>query len=88
MSAPGCHIFLWYASLICQAVCNIHTGVRILILLFTRLVILHSADKAVWMHITFSNRECMLSSIVRAILVSIAILTKKGFAKGYDSIAR
>ena len=34
------------------------------------------------------NRECMLSSTVTPILVSIAILTKKGFAKRYDSISR
>ena len=24
VSAPGCHIFLWYAFLICQAVCMKH----------------------------------------------------------------
>ena len=66
MSAPGCHIFLWYASLICQAVCIEHTGVRRLISLFTRLEFFDSADKAVWMHMMFSNRKWVSVSIVKA----------------------
>ena len=57
-------------------------------LLYIRLMILASVDKAVSMHMTIQQSQMIVSVGCQAKLMSIAIFTKKGFAKRYDSIAR